>query len=104
MLIPKDSLTAEEVLSSALEVVRDISNEIVNGVDTIKDHPTYLTKTMIRNESHRLQGAVRVFHKLSFAVGQEHEGPLWAEVERYQTRATEPLVELPALPTGVRAR
>jgi hypothetical protein len=56
--------THTEVLDSIIREVHAQANSLTNSVWTIKVHPTYLTKTMLKEQYHEFNGAVALARRV----------------------------------------
>lgn len=97
----QDTVETTKALDILLDVVRRTANQVVSSVETIKDHPTYVTKSMIRAEHQRLQGALDAYTALAYHLGFDTRP---ASVCEYRDKADSAVAELATLPTGRRAR
>jgi len=97
----QETVATTQVLDIVLDTINRTTNSIVSNVDTIKDHPTYVTKTMIRNDWEKLVGQIEVYIALAVNLGfPSHPASLCSD----RDRAHAALKELDTLPTGRRSR
>lgn len=62
---PGETLTVTTLVTACEAVIRDLAATVVNGCTTRVHHPTFVTKTAIRLDLARMEGAIGLYAVLT---------------------------------------